>query len=232
NAQTKVLILQLLCQIFSNRQTCNIFYSNDLNVLVDIVLRELNDLPDEEEQLRQAYLMVLLPMLKHSQYKEPRRPHRLSDLELTLVQLLRHLLKSTDPILPSPSVNTNGKGGRVPLAAPVNNSTAKKSPGALRRTMSIKRAIPGWSSRINVAGSEGTRGAGDSSEQNVIEEKSNNAHATLVLPCGDLSARQGQTDRRITRKLVEKALKRCREIKTRPHPQRSPKLAIPLALPR
>ncbi|KAJ1922240.1 pre-rRNA processing [Mycoemilia scoparia] len=48
--------------IFTTKKTSDIFYSNDLNVLVDIMIRELEDLPDDQEQLRQAYLIVLLPI--------------------------------------------------------------------------------------------------------------------------------------------------------------------------
>ncbi|KAI9288485.1 hypothetical protein BC943DRAFT_273139 [Umbelopsis sp. AD052] len=47
------------------------FYTNDLCVLVDIVLRELCDLGDENdaEALRQTYLRVLNPMLVNTQLR-------------------------------------------------------------------------------------------------------------------------------------------------------------------
>ncbi|OLL21716.1 Protein dip1 [Neolecta irregularis DAH-3] len=48
-------------------------YTNDLRVLVDVFIRELNDLPDEAEALRHTYLRVLHPLLSHTQLR--REPH-------------------------------------------------------------------------------------------------------------------------------------------------------------
>ncbi|KAG0343356.1 hypothetical protein BG004_005367 [Podila humilis] len=46
------------------------FYTNDLHVLVDVVIRELWNLPEEEESLRHAYLRVMGPLLTNTQLKQ------------------------------------------------------------------------------------------------------------------------------------------------------------------
>lgn len=80
----QMLILKLLYLIFKHPETCDLFYTNDLAVLVDVFIRELYDLPSESVEVRQTYLRVLYPMLKHSQLNNP--PHYKRD------QLLRVLL--------------------------------------------------------------------------------------------------------------------------------------------
>ena len=154
--------------------------------------------------------MVLLPMLKHSQYKESHRPYRLGDLELTLVQLLRHLLKCTDP---------------GPL---IRKQTTSRSPRALQRKMSIKKAMPGWSSRLRIPSEQDQRANPPELPSPILTSSSN---APEIIITQDTPSRIiGQIDdqpiqihyqrsrmnRRTTRKLVEKGLRRCREIKIKP----------------
>ncbi|CAM0139305.1 unnamed protein product [Umbelopsis sp. WA50703] len=69
DACVQMLILKLLYLIFTTEGLYEFFYTNDLCVLVDIVLRELCDLGDESdaEALRQTYLRVLNPMLVNTQ---------------------------------------------------------------------------------------------------------------------------------------------------------------------
>lgn len=62
-----LLVLKLLDELFSHDATASFFYTNDLKVLMDIFLRELTDLPDECELLRQVYLRVLHAMTTHTQ---------------------------------------------------------------------------------------------------------------------------------------------------------------------
>ncbi|ODV93825.1 hypothetical protein PACTADRAFT_86876 [Pachysolen tannophilus NRRL Y-2460] len=65
----QILILKILYLIFTTSVTCQWFYLNDLKVLVDIFLRELNNLSisDNQTALINTYLRVLYPMLLFSQ---------------------------------------------------------------------------------------------------------------------------------------------------------------------
>jgi hypothetical protein len=72
----QLLILKALYLIFGNPQTAEYFYTNDLHVLVDVILRNLIDLPSDSpaaNALRHTYLRVLYPILTHSQISKP--PH-------------------------------------------------------------------------------------------------------------------------------------------------------------
>ncbi|KAF9961485.1 hypothetical protein BGZ70_008281 [Mortierella alpina] len=66
----QMLILKLLYLVFTNPGLFEFFYTNDLHVLVDVVIRELWDLPGEEESLRHAYLRVMGPLLTNTQLKK------------------------------------------------------------------------------------------------------------------------------------------------------------------
>ncbi|KXL44599.1 hypothetical protein M433DRAFT_68114 [Acidomyces richmondensis BFW] len=73
----QLLILKLLYLLFTTPSTCEYFYTNDLHVLVDVIIRNLLDLDpnvgrvDEERDgqraLRHTYLRVLCPLLKNTQ---------------------------------------------------------------------------------------------------------------------------------------------------------------------
>lgn len=69
----QLLILKLLYLLFTNPPTYEYFYTNDLHVLLDIILRNLLDLPPSSTALRHTYLRVLYPLLCHTQLKNP--PH-------------------------------------------------------------------------------------------------------------------------------------------------------------
>lgn len=45
----QLLVLKLLYLLFTTRETSHYFYLNDLKVLVDVFIRELNDLPEDSE---------------------------------------------------------------------------------------------------------------------------------------------------------------------------------------
>lgn len=59
--------------LFTTPPTYEYFYTNDLRVLVDILIRNLLDLPDYKASLRHTYLRVLYPLLEHTQLQSP--PH-------------------------------------------------------------------------------------------------------------------------------------------------------------
>lgn len=69
----QLLTLKLLYLIFTTPSTYEYFYTNDLRVLVDILMRNLLDLPEEAAALRHTYLRVFYPLLAHTQLKYP--PH-------------------------------------------------------------------------------------------------------------------------------------------------------------
>ncbi|KAJ5082847.1 hypothetical protein N7532_011890 [Penicillium argentinense] len=68
-----LLTLKLLYLIFTTPSTYEYFFTNDLHVLVDILIRNLLDLPEEASALRHTYLRVLYPLLAHTQLQNP--PH-------------------------------------------------------------------------------------------------------------------------------------------------------------
>jgi Protein of unknown function (DUF2013) len=69
----QLLTLKLLYLLFTTPSTQEYFYTNDLRVLVDILIRNLLDLPSDAAALRHTYLRVLYPLLAHTQLKQP--PH-------------------------------------------------------------------------------------------------------------------------------------------------------------
>jgi hypothetical protein len=78
----QLLILKLLYLLFTTPATYEYFYTNDLRVLLDVMIRNLLDLPNELVSLRHTYLRVLYPLLAHTQLNEP--PHYKRD-EITRV---------------------------------------------------------------------------------------------------------------------------------------------------
>jgi hypothetical protein len=78
----QLLILKLLYLLFTTPSTYEYFYTNDLHVLVDVIIRNLLDLDpgnnesslaedgserDGQKALRHTYLRVLCPLLKNTQ---------------------------------------------------------------------------------------------------------------------------------------------------------------------
>lgn len=82
----QLLILKLLYLLFTTHATYEYFYTNDLRVLVDVMIRNLLDLPDEAEALRHTYLRVLYPLLSHTQLRHP--PHYKREEILRLLNML------------------------------------------------------------------------------------------------------------------------------------------------
>jgi hypothetical protein len=69
----QLLILKLLYLLFTTKATHEYFYTNDLRVLLDVIIRNLLDLPNELVSLRHTYLRVLYPLLACTQLRQP--PH-------------------------------------------------------------------------------------------------------------------------------------------------------------
>lgn len=82
----QLLILKLLYLLFTTKATYEYFYTNDLRVLLDVIIRNLLDLPNELVSLRHTYLRVLYPLLAHTQLSQP--PHYKRDEVLKVLSLL------------------------------------------------------------------------------------------------------------------------------------------------
>lgn len=83
----QLIILKLLYLLFTTKATYEYFYTNDLRVLLDVIIRNLLDLPVEMNTLRHTYLRVLAPLLSHTQLSQP--PHYKRDQILSLLEILR-----------------------------------------------------------------------------------------------------------------------------------------------
>ncbi|XWW99946.1 hypothetical protein V2A60_007960 [Cordyceps javanica] len=88
----QLLILKLLYLLFTTKATYEYFYTNDLRVLLDVIIRNLMDLPDERISLRHTYLRVLYPLLAHTQLSHP--PHYKQDEILKVLKILRGSLNA------------------------------------------------------------------------------------------------------------------------------------------
>ncbi|ORY67084.1 uncharacterized protein BCR38DRAFT_455949 [Pseudomassariella vexata] len=82
----QLLILKLLYLLFTTKATYEYFYTNDLRVLLDVIIRNLLDLPNELMALRHTYLRVLYPLLAHTQLSQP--PHYKREEILRVLNLL------------------------------------------------------------------------------------------------------------------------------------------------
>lgn len=65
----QLMVLKLLYLIFTTPATYEYLYLNDLKVIVDVFIRELYNLPVEEENLIHTYLRVLHPLLLHTELR-------------------------------------------------------------------------------------------------------------------------------------------------------------------
>lgn len=83
----QLLILKLLYLLFTTKATYEYFYTNDLRVLLDVIIRNLMDLPDERVSLRHTYLRVLYPLLAHTQLSHA--PYYKKDEILKVLNILR-----------------------------------------------------------------------------------------------------------------------------------------------
>jgi len=70
NPAMQLVLLKFFFLVFSRRATADMFYPNDLKVVVEILLRELADLPRDKAVHRQGYLQVLRNLLLMSPYRQ------------------------------------------------------------------------------------------------------------------------------------------------------------------
>ncbi|KAJ8672586.1 hypothetical protein QAD02_003845 [Eretmocerus hayati] len=76
-------ILKLFIDLFATDETASLFYTNDIKVLVDIILRQLFDIPPGEK--RRQYLELCRRVLKTASYEEHR--HRIDDVLKTFTRI-------------------------------------------------------------------------------------------------------------------------------------------------
>lgn len=96
----QLLTLKLLYLLFTTRTTYEYFYTNDLRVLVDILIRNLLDLPEDAAALRHTYLRVLYPLLAHTQLRYPPQYKR-DEIRKLLAVLRRGQISEADGSSPT-----------------------------------------------------------------------------------------------------------------------------------
>ena len=91
----KILILKFLYLIFTTSYTAKLFYLNDLKILLDIIIRELNNLDysgNANGILIITYLKVLYPLLMFSQLSELPGGYKNEDI----LEILRNLVLNSE----------------------------------------------------------------------------------------------------------------------------------------
>ncbi|KAK8809933.1 hypothetical protein WA158_000876 [Blastocystis sp. Blastoise] len=70
-----LFILVFLGEVFSTERNKDVFYTNDIHMLIDIIIREVQDLP-RQDLSRTRYLMVLQGILETSDWKQDLYRHK------------------------------------------------------------------------------------------------------------------------------------------------------------
>ncbi|XP_069499433.1 NCK-interacting protein with SH3 domain isoform X2 [Ambystoma mexicanum] len=78
-------VLKFLQDLFSSKDTANIFYHTDMMVMIDIIVRQISDL-SPGDKLRMEYLSLMHAIIRSTDYLQHR--HRYSDLQRTLQRIL------------------------------------------------------------------------------------------------------------------------------------------------
>ncbi|XP_041458098.1 NCK-interacting protein with SH3 domain-like [Lytechinus variegatus] len=77
-SDTQDSLLKFMADMFSSPATSDLFYSNDMKVLIDIIVRQITDLCPGD-QMRTEYLSLIFSIFTNTSYWEDR--HRLSEFE-------------------------------------------------------------------------------------------------------------------------------------------------------
>jgi len=85
NHEIKAMLIHFLRRVFATPSTYHLLYTNDLRVLVDVVIRELSDLPADAEELQCLYLDMLGPLLCNTRYPEIR--HKADEVNALLLDM-------------------------------------------------------------------------------------------------------------------------------------------------
>ncbi|OSX58404.1 hypothetical protein POSPLADRAFT_1049601 [Postia placenta MAD-698-R-SB12] len=84
----QLLVLKLLYLLFTTEGMSEYFYTNDLRVLVDVFLREIGNIDEDNESLRHTYLRVLHPLLTKTQLRT--MPYKRAQVIRTLESLVEN----------------------------------------------------------------------------------------------------------------------------------------------
>ncbi|KAJ3216354.1 hypothetical protein HDU67_009622 [Dinochytrium kinnereticum] len=85
DASVQKLLIRFLRIIFTSPETADFFYTNDLQVILDVILRESRAVAEEDEELQQGYLSILPPLLKNA----GQRSYKHKDVLNLLMELRR-----------------------------------------------------------------------------------------------------------------------------------------------
>ncbi|KAJ1975688.1 pre-rRNA processing [Dimargaris xerosporica] len=95
---TTLLILDFIHTIVTTPGSYTLFFTNDLRVLIDVIIRELHNLPSDADGLRLAYLRLVAPIILNTQYCQIR--HKAAHL----ATLLRALTSQRSLATASPAL--------------------------------------------------------------------------------------------------------------------------------
>ncbi|XP_039291944.1 NCK-interacting protein with SH3 domain-like, partial [Nilaparvata lugens] len=87
-------VLKLIVDIFVSRKAANLFYTNDINVLIDIIVRQLTDLSPGDEK-RSQYLQLCRLVLRNTDYAESQ--HRCDDLHKCFIHIFCEEAEASRP---------------------------------------------------------------------------------------------------------------------------------------
>ncbi|ODV78172.1 uncharacterized protein CANTADRAFT_7623 [Suhomyces tanzawaensis NRRL Y-17324] len=112
----KILILKFLYMVFTTSYTSKLIYMNDLRILIEIFIRDMNDLDYTEEIenviLILTYLKVLYPLLRFSQLNEVGFDFKKREL----MDLLGHLVINSEVDQDSTSISENQREQRLTIS--------------------------------------------------------------------------------------------------------------------
>jgi len=79
--------LKLLIEMFGNTEVAKLFYYNDVRVVIDILIRQLNNL-SAGDYTRSSYLTLLRYVIANTPYNE--EPHKIDELSKCLKSIVNH----------------------------------------------------------------------------------------------------------------------------------------------
>lgn len=104
----QLLILKLLYLLFTTPHTFEYFYTNDLHVLIDVIIRNLLDLDpgnaesgderDGQRALRHTYLRVLCPLLRNTQIAREDNNYKRDEVRKMLYLLVNRSSAHFEPV--------------------------------------------------------------------------------------------------------------------------------------
>lgn len=180
----QLLILKLLYLLFTTHATYEYFYTNDLRVLLDVIIRNLLDLPNESASLRHTYLRVLYPLLAHTQLNQP--PHYKRDEILRVLAILSgsgnvHFAPADETTLRLVDRVANVEWLNTPTP-PTSTPTSPTSPtGTLGTVTTFDTTATARTSTSSSSGSVATVSSIVTDDSNTAEEKAREADRDQVV---------------------------------------------------